>query len=100
MVSQAATVSQAKESGRRKDGMRLFEKLTSVIYAAPDAKSSTCLGGLVGGRRRDVTSGTLYNLLAACLDSMPDGECNELANHQLGGGNIVTQDRIVPKYTK
>lgn len=55
------------------NGLRLFEKLTSAIYA-PDGKTQ-CLGSLAGGKKKDVTSGTLYNLLAACLDSMPDGKC-------------------------
>ena len=79
-VPQSTTVTLAKDTNnRRKDnigsnGLRLFEKLTSVIYT-PESKNMNCLGSLVGGRKKDVTSGTLYNLLAACLDSMPDGEC-------------------------
>ena len=77
-IPQSTAITQAKDpNNRRKDtiganGLRLFEKLTSVIYT--DGKNTNCLGGLVGGKKREVTSATLYNLLAACLDSMPDCE--------------------------
>ncbi|KAF2356165.1 POLO box domain [Trinorchestia longiramus] len=76
-IPASTTISNLSKDPRRKDsngvsnGIRLFEKLTSVIYA-PDSNTN-CLGSLVAGKKRDVTSGTLYNLLAACLDSMPDG---------------------------
>lgn len=76
-------LSQISKDNRRKEsnggnGIRLFEKLSSVIYS-PDSKSTNCLGSLVAGKKRDITSGTLYNLLATCLDSMPDGVAGTLS---------------------
>ncbi|XP_018018894.1 serine/threonine-protein kinase PLK1 [Hyalella azteca] len=82
-MASPTTISHLSKDVRRKDsnggnnGNRLFEKLTSVIYAT-DGKNTNCLGSLVTGRKREVTSGTLYNLLASCLDSMPDGVTGNL----------------------
>ena len=65
-----------KEENRKKDtggtlSSCLRQKLSSVICTT-DNKAST--GTVVTAKKRDVTSGTLYNLLAACLDNMPDGK--------------------------
>ncbi|KAG7165484.1 serine/threonine-protein kinase PLK2-like [Homarus americanus] len=67
------TTGNSKEENRKKDSggtlsSCLRQKLSSVICTT-DNKAST--GNLVG-KKRDITSGTLYNLLAACLDNMPD----------------------------
>ncbi|MPD00625.1 hypothetical protein E2C01_096110 [Portunus trituberculatus] len=64
-----------KEENRKKDSggtlsSCLRQKLSSVICTT-DNKAST--GTVVTAKKRDVTSGTLYNLLASCLDNMPDG---------------------------
>ncbi|XP_045117846.1 serine/threonine-protein kinase PLK1-like isoform X2 [Portunus trituberculatus] len=63
-----------KEENRKKDSggtlsSCLRQKLSSVICTT-DNKAST--GTVVTAKKRDVTSGTLYNLLASCLDNMPD----------------------------
>ncbi|XP_068228499.1 serine/threonine-protein kinase PLK2-like [Palaemon carinicauda] len=67
------TTGNSKEDPRKKDSggtlsSCLRQKLSSVICTT-DNKASA--GNLVG-KKRDITSGTLYNLLAACLDNMPD----------------------------
>ncbi|XP_069993490.1 serine/threonine-protein kinase PLK1-like [Penaeus vannamei] len=67
------TTATSKEENRKKDSggtlsSCLRQKLSSVICTT-DNKASA--GNLVG-KKRDITSGTLYNLLAACLDNMPD----------------------------
>lgn len=63
----------SKEENRKKDSggtlsSCLRQKLSSVICTTDNKASS----GNVVGKKRDITSGTLYNLLAACLDNMPD----------------------------
>lgn len=57
----------------------LRQKLSSVI-CTNDNKAS---GGNIAGKKKDITSGTLYNLLATCLDNMPDDINNNppLQNH-------------------
>ncbi|XP_064114868.1 serine/threonine-protein kinase PLK1-like isoform X1 [Macrobrachium nipponense] len=67
------TTGNSKEEPRKKDSggtlsSCLRQKLSSVICTT-DNKASA--GNLVG-KKRDITSGTLYNLLATCLDIMPD----------------------------
>lgn len=67
------TTGNSKEENRKKDSggtlsSCLRQKLSSVICTT-DNKAST---GNPVGKKRDITSGTLYNLLAACLDNMPD----------------------------
>ncbi|KAB7494327.1 Serine/threonine-protein kinase PLK1 [Armadillidium nasatum] len=48
----------------------LRQKLSSVICATDNNKiNATALAC----KKREITSGTMYNLLAACLDNMPDG---------------------------
>ncbi|KAK4317164.1 hypothetical protein Pmani_011744 [Petrolisthes manimaculis] len=70
----------SKEENRKKDSggtlsSCLRQKLSSVICTT-DNKAS---GGNVISKKRDITSGTLYNLLAACLDNMPDDMSNNPA---------------------
>ncbi|CAL4122258.1 unnamed protein product, partial [Meganyctiphanes norvegica] len=73
-----------KEELRKKDSGGTFssclrQKLSSVI-CTNDNKAS---GGNIVGKKKDISSGTLYNLLATCLDNMPDDMNNNppLQNH-------------------
>lgn len=71
-----ATTPGPKEENRKKESggtlsSCLRQKLSSVICATDNKGSASTA---VAAKKRDVTSGTLYNLLAACLDNMPDGQ--------------------------
>lgn len=71
-----AIIPGSKEDNRKKESggtlsSCLRQKLSSVICATDNKGSASTA---VAAKKRDVTSGTLYNLLAACLDNMPDGQ--------------------------